>query len=134
MSAPTLDAVKAANPDWKDFIIFCDDGNVLLSTTEVAADAIQGYLELFNDYDETVTRGLTLNETHFHVHRFYEGLIYGRADPGTNLTDGFCLLKMQRAEGKKALNLLFTYELPVVSARIIPEANKYMETIKETFA
>ena len=134
MTAPTWDVIKAANPDWKDCLIFSDDATVLLSTTEVAAEAVQGYLALFQDYDETIKQGLTFNGIHFHVHRFYEGLIYGRADPGTKKTDGFCLLKTQRSEGKKPLNLLFTYDLPAVSARLIPAANKYIDTIKESFA
>ena len=134
MSVPTWDQIKTANPDWKDCLIFSDDGTVLLSTTEVTPEHVQEYLGLFNDYDETIKVGLTFNSLHFHVHRFYEGLIYGRADPGTKRTDGFCLLKSPRLNGKKPINLLFTYDLPAVSARLIPAANKYLDTIKDTFA
>jgi hypothetical protein len=134
MSAPTWDDIKAAHPDWIDCLIFTDDGTIHVSSTEVKAEEVQEYLSLFKEYDETVTKGLTFNGIHYHVHRFYEGLIYGRADPGTKKTDGFCLLKTQRSEGKKALNILFTYDLPAVSARLIPAANKYIDTIKESFA
>ena len=134
MSAPTWDQIKAANPDWINCLIFTDDGNVLLSTTDVSPEQVTEYLNLFNDYDETIKVGLTFNGIHFHVHRFYEGLIYGRADPGTKRTDGFCLLKSPRAEGKKPIVLLFTYDLPAVSARLIPAANKYLESVKENFA
>ena len=134
MSVPNWDAIKEANPDWKDCLIFADDGTVLLSTTEVTPEQIQEYLNLFNDYDETIKVGLTYNGLHFHVHRFYEGLIYGRADPGTKRTDGFCLLKSPRDEGKKPIVLLFTYDLPAVSARLIPAANKYLDSIKNSFA
>lgn len=133
MSAPTWDQIKQANPDWKDCLIFTEDGSILLSTTEVSPEEVQGYLALFNDYDETIKLGLTYNNIHFHVHRFYEGLIYGRADPGTKKTDGFCLLKSLR-QGKKPIVLLFTYDLPAVSARLIPAANKYLDSVKDTFA
>ena len=133
MSTPSWETIKAENPDWINCLIFTDDSNILLSTTEVTPEQVQEYLSLFNDYDETIKKGLTFNGIHFHVHRFYEGLIYGRADPGTKRTDGFCLLKSLRENGKKPIILLFTYDLPAVSARLIPAANKYLDSIKNSF-
>ena len=129
MSVPTWDQIKEANPDWKDCLIFADDGTVLLSTVEVAPEQVQEYLNLFKDYDETIKVGLTFNGLHFHVHRFYDGIMYGRADPGTKRTDGFCLYRADR-DGKSPLYVLITYDLPDVSARVIPLMAKQIDEIK----
>jgi hypothetical protein len=79
---------------------------------------------------EPVTKGATLSGLHFHVHRFYDGLIYGRADPATKKTDGFCLYRTTR-EGKTPLYVFITYDLPDVSARVIPLLAKQIEEIKD---
>ena len=133
MAAPTWNTIKQANPDWIGCLIFTDDAKVLVSTLEVTPEQIQTYLSLYNDYDETIKQGLTFNGIHFHVHRFYEGLIYGRADPGTKRTDGFCLLKSSRGNDKTPINLLFTFDLPAVTARLIPAANKWLDSVKDSF-
>ena len=132
MASISLDKIKTDNPDWTNFSVFLENGDLLLSTVEVNPETIQGYMGLYRDYDFTVKEGLFYNGVHYHVHRFYEGLIYGRADPGTKRTDGFCLVRFNR-EGKIPLHLIFTYDLPTVSARIIPEANKYFGQILDQF-
>ena len=125
-----LAQVRTQNPDWSNCLFFNGDGKILYQTVEEKPEAIQTLISLFNDYDTTIKAGLTFNQVHYHVHRFYDGLIYGRADPNTKRTDGFCLYRTER-EGKTPLYVLITYELPNVSARMIPLLSKTVEGLKD---
>ena len=128
----TLDwtTIKNSNPDWTNCSIFLENGNILVSSINIDQNLISQWLELFKDYDFTIKEGFYYNDIHYHVHRFYDGLIYGRADPVTERTDGFCFLKFLR-ENKEPLILIFTFDLPALTARVIPAANKYLDTIKD---
>lgn len=128
-----LTQVREQNPDWSNCLFFNGDNTVLYQTVEETPDALKTFIDLFNDYDTTIKVGLTFNKVHYHVHRFYDGLIYGRADPNTKRTDGFCLYRTER-DGKSPLYVLITYELPNVSARMIPLMAKTVEPIKDQLA
>jgi hypothetical protein len=128
--AVNFDELRAKNPEWLNVVVFNGTPAVLFQTLEVAPDALAEYITLFDDYDATVTKGATLGGVHFHVHRFYDGLIYGRADPATKKTDGFCLYRANR-DGKTPLYAFVTYDLPDVSARVIPLLAKQIEEIKD---
>ncbi|OHS96222.1 hypothetical protein TRFO_37660 [Tritrichomonas foetus] len=128
-----LAQVREQNADWTNCLFFNGDGTVLYQTVEESAEAIQTYISLFNDYDTTIKAGVTFATVHYHVHRFYDGLIYGRADPNTKRTDGFCLFREDR-EGKTPIYVLITYDLPNVSARMIPLLKKTIDGIKDQLA
>jgi hypothetical protein len=125
-----FDGLRDKNPEWLSLIIFNGGPSVLFQTLEVTPAELVEFISLFDDYDTTVSKGVTLGGTHFHVHRFYDGLIYGRADPNTKKTDGFCLYRTLR-EGKTPLYVFVTYDLPDVSARVIPLMAKQIEEIKD---
>jgi len=125
-----FDELRDKNPEWLNFVVFNGVPAVLFQTLEVKASELTEFISLFDDYDATVTKGATLGGLHFHVHRFYEGLIYGRADPNTKKTDGFCLYRTNR-DGKTPLYVFITYDLPDVSARVIPLMAKQIEEIKD---
>jgi hypothetical protein len=125
-----FDELRGKYPEWLSLVIFNGGPAILFQTLEVRPDELAEYISLFDDYDTTLSKGVTLGGTHFHVHRFYDGLIYGRADPNTKKTDGFCLYRTQR-EGKTPLYVFITYDLPDVSARVIPIMAKQIEEIKD---
>jgi hypothetical protein len=124
-----FDQLRDKNPEWTNLLIFNGTSTILFQTVEATATQLNEYITLFNDYDTTLAKGVTLNDVHYHVHRFYDGLIYGRADPATKRTDGFCLYRTAR-DGKTPLYLLITYDLPDVSARVIPLMAQQIEEIK----
>ena len=121
--------LQSKNPEWTNCLFFNADKKILFKTADVTAEEINGFIELFNDYDTTIAKGLTFNTVHYHVHRFYDGIMYGRADPNTKRTDGFCLYRTER-DGKGPLYVLITYDLPNVSARVIPLMAKQVDEIK----
>lgn len=125
--------IRQQNPEWTNFLVFTQEGGVLFDSGSTKADEIPGFIELFKDYDNTIKVGVTYSTVHYHVHRFYDGIIYGRADPGTKRTDGFCLYRTER-NGKAPLYALVTYDLPDVSARIIPKMAKTIDSIKNQVA
>ena len=122
--------IRDDNKDWTNCLFFKGNKSVLFQTTSENDDSIDKFIHLFDDYDATIKVGLTYNGVHYHVHRFYDGLIYGRADPNTKRTDGFCLYRVER-EGKDALYSLITYDLPNVSARMIPLLAKTVDSFKD---
>jgi hypothetical protein len=125
-----FDELRDKNPEWLNFVVFNGTPALLFQTLEVQPDELVGFISLFDDYDTTVSKGATLGGLHFHVHRFYDGLIYGRADPNTKKTDGFCLYRTNR-DGKTPLCAFITYDLPDVSARVVPLLAKQIEEIKD---
>jgi hypothetical protein len=128
--AVDFDELRDRNAEWTNCLIFTGDHTIHFQTTEVTPEEILEFISLFNDYDTTITKGVTLSQVHYHVHRFYDGIIYGRADPNTKRTDGFCLYRTLR-EGKTPLYVFITYDLPDVSARVIPAMAKQIEEIKD---
>lgn len=132
MSQPSIDAIKQENPDWQSFTIFDSEGKILLSTVAESGLSTKEYLDSYKDFNETIKNGINYDGVFFHVHRFYEGALYGRADPEQNITNGFALLRFDR-EGKSSINLIFKFDLPAVTARLIPAAYKYMESVKNSF-
>jgi hypothetical protein len=125
-----FDELRDKNPEWLNFVVFNGAPALLLQTLEVGRDELVEYISLFDDYDTTVSKGVTLGGLHFHVHRFYDGLIYGRADPNTKKTDGFCLSRAVR-DGKAPLYVFITHDLSDVSARVVPLMAKQIEAIKD---
>jgi hypothetical protein len=128
-----FDELREKNPEWTNLVIFNGVPAVLFQTVEVTPGEISEYITLFDDYDTTLAKGVTLSGVHYHVHRFYDGLIYGRADPATKRTDGFCLYRTPR-DGKSPLYVFITYDLPDVSARVIPVMAKQIEEVKADLA
>lgn len=124
-----LEKLRTENPEWSNCLFFNGEKNILYQTVQESPESIEKIINLFFDYDTTVKAGVYFNGVHYHVHRFYDGLIYGRADPNTKRTDGFCIYRTDR-EGKSPLYAFITYELPNVSARVIPLMAKAIETIK----
>lgn len=128
----SIEQLQNDNKEWSNSLFFLGDKTVLKSTVDGIDEAqIDEYISRFNDYDETIKSGVTFNGVHYHVHRFYDGIMYGRADPNTNRTDGFCLYRTKR-DDKPDLYVFITYDLPNVSAKIIPEMAKQVEAIKQS--
>ena len=93
--------------------------------------AIEVYLirkltEAFGSRDETITHGFDLCEDHFDVHRFHPPLVYGRRGD-CEVGEGICLIRGKDNEGEVVFMVL-CYELPIVSARAIPQGIEFFNT------
>jgi hypothetical protein len=109
-------------------VLFNKTPSLLFQTLEVIPAELVEFISLFDDSDTTVSKGVILSG--LHVHRFYDGLIYERADLATKKTDEFCLYRTERS-GQTPLYVFITYDLPNVSARVIPLMAKQIEGLKD---
>ena len=82
--------------------------------------------EAYNSRDETITHGFDLGEDHFDVHRFHPPLVYGRRGD-CEVGEGICLLRGKDNDGEPVF-LIICYELPIVSARAIPQGIEFFNT------
>ena len=77
-------------------------------------------VERFDDRDESLSRGVWFDGSHFDVHQHHPGLAYGR-DPLTN--PGFAICQLASPVdfhlAQPFLFVLITYELPTVSAKAV---------------
>jgi len=115
---------------WSKCLIFTENKKVLVNTfknNEILESDLVHLLASFKNRDVTIGKGIRIGEQHFDVHSFYPdiGLIYGRS---TKINVGFCLMNYKNNEKKKFL-FFITFELPMVSANVIPKlltfANKH---------
>ena len=81
----------------------------------------------FNSRDETITHGFDFCEDHFDVHRFHPPLVYGRRGD-CEVGEGICLIRGKSNEDEQVVHMLLCYELPIVSARAIPQAIEFFST------
>lgn len=107
------------------------------------------YLKAYNSRDDTIGAGFTLLKEHYDVHRFHPPLIYGRrgdADvgEGISLCRVFSYLQfissflylfkgIAKKNGQK-IYLLITYELPIISARAVPQQINFFNNHSKFFS
>ncbi len=73
--------------------------------------------------------GFEIDEHHFEVHRFHPPLIYGRrGGPDDGLGVALARIKPNHPKGDESMwLLLITYDLPVLSAKAVPQMVKFSE-------
>ena len=105
--------------EWAKAIIFDNEGRVIASKgLAVDQKELQPYLHALESRDLTIGAGFILNKQHFDVHRFHPPLVYGRRG-GPDEGEGIALCQALR-DGVPVYGLI-TYELPILSARAVPQ-------------
>ncbi|CAD8061765.1 unnamed protein product [Paramecium primaurelia] len=133
LDAGQLLAELKKQDEWAKAIIFDEDLNVITHKNCAASkEELAPYLKAYDVRDNTIGAGFVLLGEHYEVHRWHPPLVYGRrgdADvgEGISLARGIC----KKHNGKRVY-LLITYELPIVSARAVPQQiNFYNQFIGE---
>ena len=105
--------------EWAKAVIFDSEGRVIASKGfAVDGKELTPYLNALDSRDHTIGAGFILNKQHFDVHRFHPPLVYGRRG-GPDEGEGIALCQALR-NGAPVYGLI-TYELPILSARAVPQ-------------
>ena len=100
--------------------VFTDVGNDVEGGGSSEKDSLRLAVERFDDRDESLSRGVRFDGSHFDVHQHHPGLAYGR-DSLTNTGFAICQLAspVELHLAQPFLFVLITYELPTVSAKAV---------------
>ena len=105
--------------EWAKAVIFDSQARVIASKGfSVDTNELGPYVHALESRDHTIGAGFTLNKQHFDVHRFHPPLVYGRRG-GPDEGEGIALCQAIR-NGEQVFGVI-TYELPVLSARAVPQ-------------
>lgn len=113
--------------EWSRAAVFSKAGKVLAQKAMKMSDGeVKELLSAYSNRDAIVSKGVTIEQQFFEVHRFHPPLIYGRkAD--IEKSEGFCLARGLNRSGEETF-LLITYSLPIVSSRAIPQQIEFFNS------
>ncbi|KRX01051.1 Profilin [Pseudocohnilembus persalinus] len=114
--------------EWAKAIIFDEDLNIIAQKNcQASQDELKAYLTAYDSRDSTIGAGFVLLNNHYDVHRFHPPLIYGRRGDADN-GEGISLAVGTPTNQTKKVYLIITYELPIVSARAVPQQINFYNT------
>ncbi|KAG2485022.1 hypothetical protein HYH03_016225 [Edaphochlamys debaryana] len=126
MDATIADAAKSALKDASRFVFFNEQG-VIASSFTVDASELKGLQALYNDRDEAIRHGMNVLGTRYEVHRYHPPLVYGRTMGGVpEQSEGIALCRVE-AKGGQSVYGLITYQMPNISARMVPLLQKFCQ-------
>ncbi|EAR82684.1 hypothetical protein TTHERM_01093500 (macronuclear) [Tetrahymena thermophila SB210] len=121
LNAKALNDALMKEDEWAKAIIFDQNLNIIThKNCPASVEELRPYLTAFDSRDNTIGAGFELLGEHYDVHRFHPPLVYGRrgdADVG----EGISLAKGFSKKANSNIYLLITYELPIISARAVPQ-------------
>ncbi|CCI47385.1 unnamed protein product [Albugo candida] len=128
VSAVTLSEELKQQKEWKNAIVFLEDGTVLASTFTPRKEEITAWTKLFLRREDTIASGIILSNEQYDVHRYHPPLIYGRRGDALNeQTEGIAICKLERPT-KQPIYCLITYSHPTLSARAVPQLRDFCQT------
>ncbi len=110
--------------EWNRGVVVTEDLQILAKTHDFDKSELQWFVKMFDDYDTTMSRGVSVEGHLFEVHRIYDDLIFGRR--GAPEGEGFCLTRCKR-HGKQAFSFI-TYGFPTLSAKAVPELQYFSKS------
>ncbi|GFR47174.1 hypothetical protein Agub_g8867 [Astrephomene gubernaculifera] len=129
MSQPAIaDAAKAALKDASKYLFFDGQGTVLASNFTAEPNELKPLEALFTDRDEAVKNGMVVLGTRYEVHRHHPPLVYGRTMGGVpEQSEGCAVCKVEKGLGGQACYGLIIYQMPNISARMVPMLQKFCQ-------
>ncbi|GIL44605.1 hypothetical protein Vafri_2128 [Volvox africanus] len=126
--AAIAEAAKAALKDASRFLFYNEQGTVLASSFTVEPSELKPLELLFTDRDEAIKHGMTVLGARYEVHRYHPPLIYGRTMGAVpEESEGCAICKIDNGLGGHACYGLITYQMPNISARMVPILQKFCQ-------
>jgi hypothetical protein len=130
MEPPRIQEELAKMTEWQYAVLFTQSAEVIAANFEVDPGELVPYLTAYDSRDATIGPGFILNREHFDVHRFHPPLIYGRRG-GPDDGAGIAICRGVLENGN-FLYALITYELPILSARAVPQLIEFVKSVGAT--
>uniref|UniRef100_A0A6U2DU31 Profilin n=1 Tax=Chlamydomonas euryale TaxID=1486919 RepID=A0A6U2DU31_9CHLO len=122
-------AAKTILKDAARVVVWDDDDNVLYSDFQANPSELKAITHVFGERDAAIKSGMVLGGTRFEVHRHHPPAVYGRtmgADPETS--EGAAVIRVQSGIGGKPCYAMITYQMPNISARMVPLLQAFCDT------
>mmetsp|Transcript_9450 Transcript_9450/g.14166 ORF Transcript_9450/g.14166 Transcript_9450/m.14166 type:complete len:138 (+) Transcript_9450:15-428(+) len=124
---PTIENVKKAAGEFKEWtrlVIADDSGKIIHTTFKADSKEIKEFLSAFDDRSKTIAKGISLDGTHYVLHRWTDTVTYGRIGKPGELV-GVCLHKVINEKTKKPMYSAITWGGIGTSARVVPEFQSF---------
>ena len=82
--------------------------------------------------DKVIGPGFSLESIHFDVHRYHPPLVYGRRG-GPDEGEGIAYCRVKSKVSNQFIHMVITYELPIISARAIPQMLEFAKKYRKKF-
>lgn len=106
--------------------LFFDGDSVIASSFTVDHNELKPLMAHFDDRDNSIKHGIILQGARFEVHRHHPPLVYGRTMGGSpEQSEGVALCRVERGQGGAPAYGLITYQMPNISARMVPLLHKF---------
>ncbi|EFJ43847.1 hypothetical protein VOLCADRAFT_95924 [Volvox carteri f. nagariensis] len=126
--ASIAEAAKVALKDASRFLFFNEQGAVLASSFTVEPSELKPLEALYSDRDEAIKHGMVVLGTRYEVHRHHPPLIYGRTMGAVpEESEGCAICKIAKGLDGQACYGLITYQMPNISARMVPMLQKFCQ-------
>ncbi|KAL6754842.1 hypothetical protein V8C86DRAFT_279633 [Haematococcus lacustris] len=120
---------ESAKTELKDcckYVFFDEKCNVLASNFTVVSDELKPLTTILDDRDEAIKQGMVVGGTRYEVHRHHPPLVYGRTMTGQpENSEGIALCKVEKSATGGASFGLITYQMPNISARMVPILQRF---------
>ncbi|KAG2441905.1 hypothetical protein HXX76_003511 [Chlamydomonas incerta] len=122
------EAAKASLKDAAKFLFFNEQGTVLASNFNADPAELKPLQALFNERDDAIKHGMIIQGTRYEVHRHHPPLVYGRQMGGVpEESEGCAICKVDAGLGGQPCYGLITYQMPNISARMVPLLQKFCQ-------
>eukprot|EP01025_Chloroclados_australasicus_P021224 TRINITY_DN2225_c2_g2_i3.p1 TRINITY_DN2225_c2_g2~~TRINITY_DN2225_c2_g2_i3.p1 ORF type:complete len:191 (+),score=19.10 TRINITY_DN2225_c2_g2_i3:99-671(+) len=114
--------------DSVNVVVFAEDNTILAGNYTPKANELSALKQSFQDRMTSIRNGLSIDGARYEVHRWHPPLVYGRSMQGSPTTSrGAALMKIENGFNDQICYTAITYDLPNVSARMVPLLQQYAQ-------
>eukprot|EP01097_Dermamoeba_algensis_P010629 TRINITY_DN792_c0_g1_i2.p1 TRINITY_DN792_c0_g1~~TRINITY_DN792_c0_g1_i2.p1 ORF type:complete len:140 (+),score=23.51 TRINITY_DN792_c0_g1_i2:80-499(+) len=121
---------KVSKREWSRVVLFDQSGNVLSSSFELNDPSqLLPLLGVFNEKEKTLANGIDFLGRHYDIHRYYEGLAYGRTEETSDKGQGIAIHRTETPTSKKVVYGLVTFDFPIITARAVSQLSEFLPQV-----